>query len=468
MNRTVVSRIVTNRAILALVAGLAACASAAVSAAPPPRFPAAAVWNQDITLAALRSDSATIISTLSGLGGFGNGRMQIDFAMRIVQAPAGAPTRTIIGLPPPDGYYSPDCEPPGTAMPVPATAQIEGSSGLVCDNYADDCHLLVVQGNNLYEAYRATASGSSGLLAQCLVIWKLDRVYPANGRGEHCTSADAAGFPMAPLLFNADEVYAAMQVSNGDLGHAIRFILPNPRMASVLIDGEQVPLYVHPGSHAGGPSGPTTTIAYGSRLRLRGDFPVNLYSPAAQVILRTMQHYGIVLADGGNIALTAEDDVFTTHKWSELGISSRIFDQSVPSAKVNVTDFAVIDTGAAIVETYDCVRNADPPPPTPPSQLRGSIERGANAKLPQIVVLHWLGGAANVDVYRDGVFRATLANTQAYQEKRGGNGYASYMVCDSTTATCSNAVTPLLTRYPDPPPKHPQVLRPLPKPNILD
>jgi len=101
-------------------------------------------------------------------------------------------------------------------------------------------------------------------------------------------------------------------------------------------------------------------VASGSGWRLRADFPVNLYNPAAQVILRTMQRYGIVLADGGNIALTAESDLFTTHSWSELGIDSRSFDQQVVGAPVKITDFAVLDTGPRIVETYDCVRNPDP------------------------------------------------------------------------------------------------------------
>ena len=119
-------------------------------------------------------------------------------------------------------------------------------------------------------------------------------------------------------------------------------------------------VYVRPASHAGGPTGPSGTVAYGSRLRLRADFPVNLYNPAAQVILRTMQRYGIVLADGGTVALTAETDLFTTHRWTELGIDARVFDLSVPGAPVRVQDFAVLDTGPRIVETYDCVRNPDP------------------------------------------------------------------------------------------------------------
>ena len=297
-----------------------------------------------------------MISTLAGLGGFGFGRMQIDFTIHVVRASANAPTRSIVGFPSNGSYYSPDCDAIGTQMPVPTNGAIEGSSNLACNNDDDDCHLLVWQGNRLYEAYRANASGSNGLESQCLAVWKLDAVYPESGRGEHCTSSDAAGFPVAPLLFNADEIYAAMQVQNGDLGHSIRFILPNARMGTV--SGR--PAYVRPASHAGAPSGPENSVPYGSRLRLRANFPVTQYSPGAQVVLRTMQRYGIVLADGGNVALTAESDLFTTHTWKEVGIDARTFDQQVPGAAVKVEDFEVLDTGPRIVETYDCVRNPEP------------------------------------------------------------------------------------------------------------
>ena len=331
-----------------------ALAAAAATANSLPRFPAQAVWNRDISQASVHPSSATMMSSLVAAGGFGYGRMQIDFSMHVVNAPGDAPMRTIIGYPSNGEYYSPDCEPVGSTMPVPANAAIEGNTGLSCANASDDCHLLVVQGSNLYEAYRANASGGSGLQSQCLALWKLDFVYPDDNRGDHCTSADAAGFPIAPLLFNADEVFAAMQGVEGDLGHALRFILPNARMASA----SGTKFYVRPASHAGGPSGPEASVPYGSRLRLRRDFPVYLYPASARVILRTMQRYGIVLSDGGNIALTAESDRFTTHTWAELGINSRIFDQAVPSVPVLAQDFVVLDTGPRIVETYDCVRNA--------------------------------------------------------------------------------------------------------------
>ena len=82
------------------------------------------------------------------------------------------------------------------------------------------------------------------------------------------------------------------------------------------------------------------------------------YNAAAQAILRTMQRYGIVLADGGNIALTAQNDDDTTATWAGLGIDNHVFWNGSQGAAVQVTDFEIIDTGARIAETYDCVRSA--------------------------------------------------------------------------------------------------------------
>ncbi|MBV6414527.1 MAG: hypothetical protein OMOMHJEC_02353 [Xanthomonadales bacterium] len=331
-----------------------------VLAAPLPRLHPNSVWYQRIDQAPLHANSGTMISTLSGLGGFGNGRMQIDFSMYVLYATAGTPTQPLVEIPssdPNDDYYLPDCDPLGTPIPLPVGGAIEGQQGYSCDVFGNDCHLLVVTGNEIFEVYRANSAGGQ-VQAQCLARWRMDALYPATQRGEHCTSADAAGFPIAPLLFNADEVAAVDELPDGDLGHALRFILPNNRMANDgSLGGVQGRLYVRPGTHAGGPSGPVGSVPYGARLRLRADFPMTGYNAAARVILRTMQRYGIVLADGGNIALTAESDRYTTNTWTSLGIGSRVFDQTAGATDVFISDFAVLDTGPRIAETYDCVRS---------------------------------------------------------------------------------------------------------------
>lgn len=352
--------------------------AAGVQAEAPPRFAFGSVFQLDISQAPVHPQSAGMITTnmaicngdSSGCG-FGFGRMQVDFSIQVMHAAAGVPTRPIAEHAVYQDYYLPDCEPLGTVMPLPPAGRIEGSSNYVCDNANNDCHLIVVQGNTLFEAYSANVgldvATATQVDALCLAKWQLDAVYPETLRGEHCTSADAAGFPIAPLLFNADEIRAALarpDVADQHLGHALRFILPNDRMAS-LPDGPDVGdvrdrVYVRPATHAGGPDGPTGAIPYGSRLRLRADFDMAGYSPAARVILRTMQRYGIVLADGGNIALTAQADTFTTAKWSDpdIQIGSRVFDQTPGAVDVNLGHFEVLDTGPQILETYDCVRSS--------------------------------------------------------------------------------------------------------------
>lgn len=346
-----------------LIGGLLLLTTSALLAAPLPRVHPMSPWYQRIDNAPVHPNSdgaGGMIATLMGLGGFGNTRLQIDFSNHVLYADAATPTANLIAIPAggsANAYYLPDCEPLGTPIPLPPGGAIEGQTNYTCDNMNGDCHLLVVKDHEIFEIYRANVT-ALGVESQCLARWRMDALYPPEGRGEHCTSADAAGFPIAPLLFNADEVTAAIAQPDGDLGHAIRFILPNARMASdSSLGGVLGRLYVRPASHAGGPAGPVGTVPYGARLRLRADFPMTGYNAAAQVILRTLQRYGMVLADGGTIALTAESDRYTSATWASLGLGSRVFDLTAGAQKVLASDFQVIDTGPRIAETYQCVRS---------------------------------------------------------------------------------------------------------------
>ena len=159
-----------------------------------------------------------------------------------------------------------------------------------------------------------------------------------------CGSSPPANSPAPGSPQNgADPIFTADELARGSIDHAIRFILPNSRI--------RARAFVHPASHAGAPSGPDTTVPYGARLRLRADYPVAGLTAGAQVVARALQKYGMILADGGNVALTARDDRFTTHKWSEVSFDSHSL-QAITAA-----DFEVVDFGAVIPLTYDCVRN---------------------------------------------------------------------------------------------------------------
>ena len=262
------------------------------------------------------------------------GKMRIDFGMRVLQADATTP---YVPLRKGEEWMSADSD-LVSALPVPARGGIEGGAGYECAVDQDDCHLLVVDRNHgkLYEAYRATFA-QSALTADLVAVWDLHRLYPPSGRGDQCSSADAAGFPIAPLLFSADELAV------GRIEHAIRFVLPNPRM--------RAHVFVHPATHAGGPSGPATAPPYGAHFRLKATYDLTQLKPAAQVVARAMQEYGMFLADGGNITLTAQNDADTTAKYADVDF--RPSDLQL----LKVTDFEVVDGGTRIPLTYDCVRN---------------------------------------------------------------------------------------------------------------
>ncbi|MGC9158353.1 MAG: hypothetical protein ACP5FH_05130, partial [Terracidiphilus sp.] len=289
-------------------------------AAPAAYFPPGSPWTEDISHAPLDPDSSAIISWLSRAGGWGNhDRMQVDFSLRVLQA---TPTTPYVPFRKGAHWISPDSDTIST-FPLPVGGGAEGSTGYQCDLRDNDCHIIVVDRahHKLYEAYQATYQNHV-LTADFVAVWNLSRVYPPSGRGDQCTSGDAAGLPIAPLLFNADEL------ARGSINHAIRFILPNSRI--------RAGVFVHPATHAGAPRGPEDAPPMGARFRLKASYDVSQLPPAAQVVARAMQKYGMFLADGGNIALTAQSDMDTTAKYADVGFGSHDL------WGLKVTDFEVV------------------------------------------------------------------------------------------------------------------------------
>jgi|GEM_PF-299877 len=294
-------------------------------------------WNVDASTAPLDPNSAKVIQSLSQKG-WGLGRMQVDFSLRVLQADAGTPytafTRT-------GDFFTPDCD--YVTMPVPQGGSLEGENGYQCTSNGD-CHLLVIDPvkHSLYEMWRATITSGGTFFGGCVAVWDTDKVYGPSLRGDQCTSADAGGFPIAAMVFTADEV------ASGQINHAIRFILPNDRIRA----GE----YVYPATH-GTPAatGNPYDVPYGGRLRLRADYPINQLRPGAQVVARAMQQYGMILSDGGQVALTAADDRSTTHKWNELFGGYQLLGSHDLGA-LKPSDFEVVDGGQSILLTLDCKR----------------------------------------------------------------------------------------------------------------
>jgi serine/threonine-protein kinase len=298
-------------------------------------FPDGAPWYQDVSDRAVDPTSEVVIGALQQAG-WGSGHFQIDFSLDVLQADAATPK---VDFTPTEDFYAPDCD--QVPVPLPEGGNVEGETGYACTN-GGDCHLLIEDREELrlYEMWRADVRADGTFYGGCLAAWDMARVYGDEGRGVQCTSADAAGYPIAPLLFNADEIAA------GVIDHAIRFVLPNESIR----DG----VFYAPATHAtnaGG--GGDEAVPYGARLRLKPDFDVSRISdPEARVVVTALQRYGMVLADGGNIALTAQADTHTQAKWADLFDSHALYG-------IEPADFELLElNGPAIPLTYACERSA--------------------------------------------------------------------------------------------------------------
>lgn len=290
---------------------------------PGQLFPPSSIWNTAVDTAALDSESATVISYLQA-NHTASARFQIDFSIKVLEAVDSTPLRAFT---PSGDFYSPDCDP--APIPVPAGGSIEGETGYECSGDGD-CHLLVIDRRScrLHEMWRTNFVGSD-YQGGCQVIWDLTKVYPADMRGDYCTSADAAGLPIAAHLFSADEIKA------GEIKHAIRFILPNSLM--------RADLYVHPATHStGATSGPAQAPPYGARLRLKASKDVSGLTAGAQVVAKALKKYGMVLSDGGNITFTATADDYTKAKWSEVALTAQDL------KPLQWSDFEMVDGGQRI------------------------------------------------------------------------------------------------------------------------
>lgn len=310
-------------------------------AAPGQLFGADYPWNQTVDHAPLDDESSAIIDFLQA-GHTGSQRFRIDgpseernslYGLTIQYADATTPRRSLDS-----GLYSPDCD--TAPVPMPDGGALEGEASYACDGDGD-CHLVVVESQEcrLYEVWRAD-DGSNGI-SGCLAVWDLTAAYDPVLRGDCCTSADAAGLPIAAHTFTADEVAA------GEIKHAIRFVLPNSLIRERI--------YVRPATHSTpATSGPGDAPPYGARLRLSADFDTSRLNAAARVVAVALQRYGMILSDGGNLTFTAANDRFTEHKWVDVGLGP---DDLTP---LEWTDFEVVELGPRYRwdNNCDCQRTA--------------------------------------------------------------------------------------------------------------
>ena len=239
-----------------------------------PIFPADNVWNTPIANQPVNARSDQWLASMNSA----STNLHPDFG------PSGDPTNPY-GMPytvVPPGHpfvnisfqYASESDP--GPYPFGPDTPIEGGQ-----NASGDRHALMVDPSTctLYELFNAFYS-PGGSTAGSGAIWDLRS---NNLRPAGWTSADAAGLPILPGLLRYDEVLS------GNVTHAIR-------MTAQTTDTS----YLWPARHEAGARSDPSLPPMGARFRLKASFDISGFSPQAQVILRAMQQYGLILADNGS------------------------------------------------------------------------------------------------------------------------------------------------------------------------
>jgi hypothetical protein len=247
-------------------------------------FPASDPWNQAVDIAPVDANSAAI------LGRIGTSKpLHPEFGANWNGGPFGLPYIIVPDTQPrvPVSFKYADNSDAGP-YPIPLNPPIEPGS---------DRHVLIITRDELklFEIFNLQPNGSGGWNAGSGAIFDL-----INGtqRPPGWTSADAAGLPIFPGLVRYDEVYEA-----GLIAHALRFTVANTRRA-----------YIPPATHAASTSTDPLLPPMGMRVRLRASFAISSYPAPAQVILRALKKYGMIVADnGGDFFVTGTADA----RWND-------------------------------------------------------------------------------------------------------------------------------------------------------
>src|SRR5579871_5386684 len=274
-------------------------------------FPADNPWNQDISQQPVDPNSEALIASIGS-----DRSLHPDFGTTYNGVPSGIPYVLVPGTQPkvPIEYEYPGESDPGP-FPIPPSAPIEG--GPKSDG---DRHVLVIDKDNwvLFELWRAFPKGGGWKAGSGAIFdLKSNKERPAGW-----TSADAAGLPLFPGLVRYDEV-----VQQGEITHALRFTIQRSRHA-----------YVPPARHYASRSTDPNLPPMGMRVRLRTDYDISGFPSEAQVILKALKKYGMIVADnGGNWFLSGAPDP----RWNDDDIDTL--------KKVKGKDFEVVQMGKMVI-----------------------------------------------------------------------------------------------------------------------
>jgi hypothetical protein len=229
-------------------------------------FPANNVWNMDIRKLPVHAKSATWkrathASSTRLHPDFGPPSYGIPFDV----VPSSHPKVSI------DFHYEDESDP--GPYPFGGDVQIEGGS---------DRHAIMIDEGTclLYELFGVRRNGGHPTAGSGAIFdLGANALRPAGW-----TSADAAGLPIFPGLVRYDEVFGP----DPGIHHALRFTVGCTKKA-----------YIWPARHQAGVADPDCP-PMGARFRLRVGYDITGYPSRAQIVLRAMKRYGMIVADNGS------------------------------------------------------------------------------------------------------------------------------------------------------------------------
>jgi RNA polymerase sigma factor (sigma-70 family) len=251
-------------------------------------FPPDNWWNQDIAKEPVDPNSEALIASIGA-----EKPLYPDFGRVHAGEARGLPYVIVSGNQPkvPVRFVNYPAESDPGPYPVPLDAPIEGGS-----IGTGNRHVIVVDRDNwkAYELLDAVREGEGWRASAGAVFDFTTNQLRPRGR----TSADGAGLPIFPGLVRYDEV-----VEQKKIEHALRFTVRQTRRA-----------YVAPARHWANEQTDPNLPPMGMRVRLRADYDISSFPPAAQVILTALKKYGMFVASHGeDWALSGAPDP----RWNE-------------------------------------------------------------------------------------------------------------------------------------------------------
>ena len=336
-------------------AGLAVAAASPAWASAPPSAPNCPilrsdnVWHADISGLPVDAHSAAWTASANAA----STRLHPDFGSSgDPSAPYGIPWVAV-----PDSHakvtpsfdYADESDP--GPYPFGPDTPIEGGQSSTGDR-----HALMVDKDTcvLYELFNANWNGGHPTAGSGAVFdMKTNNLRPATW-----TSADAAGLPILPGLLRLDEV------QSGRVDHAIRFTVVRTDKS-----------FIWPARHQAGAANDPNLPPMGARFRLRADFDMAGYRPDTQVVLRAMQHYGLILADNGSNWYFEGEAV---NNWDDGFISDL--------KRVPASAFEAVDESSLMVDPNSGQYRGAPAPPAPATTTKPAVAKPKATTAPKGVV----------------------------------------------------------------------------------